>query len=217
MPARRSFHRLRVLQMILSCNDCPDGMVTLIAAAQHVRNLHTLRVGDNCSDGSVLGLALLRQLGQTCHNLREIDLDALCDPKESVPDMKEAFQALLAGNPGLRVARLYMLQSYASVVDTVLFALAQHCPCVCAVAVVCGKQGCSDAAIVALAQGCPLLRELDHVLGRETSDTAVLALAQHCPLLMSLDLSACVKATETAVAQLLARCRGLQRLYALRR
>lgn len=56
-------------------------------------------------------------------------------------------------------------------------------------------------AVVALAQGCPLLKEVSIALTR-ADDSAVAALCLHCPLLRSLVLWGCEHVANTFVATL---------------
>lgn len=73
-----------------------------------------------------------------------------------------------------------------------------------------GCDGRTDAAIVAVAQGCPNLTHLDVRYCKQLTDKAIVAVAQHCPNLTHIYVSAlfafgCKQLTDAAITDFRAR------------
>jgi hypothetical protein len=66
----------------------------------------------------------------------------------------------------------------------------------------------SDAAVVALAQSCPNLKNVAVKYSRYITDKAVKALAHGCPLLESVNFSFCFKISSIGICMLAESCRN---------
>ena len=67
----------------------------------------------------------------------------------------------------------------------------------------------TDAAVLALAKGCPNLTTINLYGCRNITDAAVVALAEHCPNLTKSFLFSCANITDAAVIALAKHCRNL--------
>jgi hypothetical protein len=70
----------------------------------------------------------------------------------------------------------------------------------------------TDAAVVALAQGCHQLTEVEGLSGPALTDASVMALAEHCPNLKTVHLQHSPLVTEVALTTLVQRCPKLDLL-----
>jgi hypothetical protein len=84
-------------------------------------------------------------------------------------------------------------------------ALAEHCPQLIDVDFDCCTQ-LTDASVVALAKHCPHLTNVNFCYCNQLTDTSVVALAEHCPQLTHVDFHDCPQLTDTSVVALAEHC-----------
>jgi hypothetical protein len=92
--------------------------------------------------------------------------------------------------------------------DEVVLAIARHCPRL-EVCRVFGSKSLTDRAVVLLAEGCPLMRDVT-VGGLGIHDVSLVALATNCPSLRKLQVTSCMKITVQGVRALAVHCKTLQ-------
>jgi hypothetical protein len=97
--------------------------------------------------------------------------------------------------------------------DSVLQAIAAHCPCVTSLNVHAAPT-LTDAGVIAIAQRCPALRYLSIFNAGGLTDAALGALARHSRCLKTLELTNSPRVTEIAQLYILHRCTTLTALYA---
>ena len=89
--------------------------------------------------------------------------------------------------------------------DAVILALANGCPGLTNINVSsCGVL--TDAAIIALANGCPGLTNVNLTSCKNVTDATIIALVNGCPGLSDLDLTSCINVTDAAIVALANRC-----------
>jgi F-box/leucine-rich repeat protein 2/20 len=98
--------------------------------------------------------------------------------------------------------------------DDVVYTIAASCPLL---QELCAENeypsALTDAAVVALARGCPKLTMIEGLTGPALTDASVMALAQHCLNLETVHLQRSPLVAEAALTTLAQMCRELQRLY----
>jgi hypothetical protein len=115
----------------------------------------------------------------------------------------DAVQALIAAHGArLRVLRFERCRQLG---DTVIFAMAQHCPLLCRVSL---PQGMSDADVARSEENCPLPTHTDLRCDLVTN-AGLTALATHCPKLIEVCLLGYHGITAEAVRALVKSCAHL--------
>jgi hypothetical protein len=95
--------------------------------------------------------------------------------------------------------------------DAGIIALAQHCPQLKQLDV--SELDLTDAAMTALASSCHLLRVLTIGRNNNITDVSILAIAAGCPLLESLCIPLCGNITDDSITALARGCAHLHQLY----
>ena len=140
----------------------------------------------------VVSSAALAQLPSLLPKLVSLNLSYL----ENVNDAVVA--AIASGCPRLRELRLaYCIQ----ITDVGLRAIASHLGGSLQVLSLHSDDLCTDAGLVAVCKGCPLLAELDAAFLRFLTDVVVDVILVHCARLVKLALHGCLQITKKARAR----------------
>jgi hypothetical protein len=97
--------------------------------------------------------------------------------------------------------------------DPMLFSISAHCPHL-RVLIIPESTDVTDAALSAVAAGCPLLEELN-LDGMNITDVSLLAIAQHCHNLVLLNVSECREVSDDGVLEIMENCTKLAGLGVL--
>ena len=92
-----------------------------------------------------------------------------------------------------------ILDTSLNIDDAVIIALADRCPALTQINVS-WCTNLTDAAIIALAEHCPTLTVIDVSYCRNLTDAAIIALAEHCPALTEVNAMYCNKMTDAVLS-----------------
>jgi uncharacterized membrane protein YgcG len=95
--------------------------------------------------------------------------------------------------------------------DAEVLAIAEHCPLLRELD---GRNGMNvtNATLTKLVDKCPQLRSLGTLVGARLTDKGVLAIAQHCAVLVELDMANCKYVTMHSLRSVIKQCPELARL-----
>jgi hypothetical protein len=176
---------------------------TLVQALEYMEELRTLALYDYDPD---VGLQALLAVKST----QLSDVHFTCKAALSGPLVEDVVVALLARNP---IMQRFCFSGNTWLSDKVLSTAAAFCPRLRDIRAQSNTPSAlSDAAVVALAQGCPELTVVEGISGLQLTDVAVIALAEHCPRLDTVHLQHSPQVTEAALTVLTQRCRKLRHL-----
>jgi EIN3-binding F-box protein len=116
--------------------------------------------------------------------------------------------------PRLRALELAGLSRDSVVVDTTdacIHAIAEGCPLLRELDLTAWVH-LTDAALVAVVSGCPLLERLTLADCDKVTDVGIIAIATHCPRLRALDVSDCRLLTDESIVRGLVHCKELEEL-----
>jgi hypothetical protein len=177
---------------------------TLRHAVAYMKELQTFQLTTFAPEVAVQSLLALN----SC-KLCEVFIH--CTYQLEDPAVRDAMATVAARSPAL--LKLHWSENE-WLSDDVVYTIAASCPLL---QELCAENeypsALTDAAVVALAQGCPKLTMLEGLSGPALTDASVMALAENCPNLSVVYLVHSPQVTEAALTTLVQRCRELQRLY----
>jgi hypothetical protein len=205
----QQLQRISLRVVSSSTRDGDDGnfCATPTSAVSCMVNARTLSLS-----GVTLNAQLLHSLSTGYFQLDALDL-ADCSLPAGAP-MGAAMVAIASHNPQLTAL---CLPSNAWLRDDVVVDIAARCPLLQELHIRGDTPSVlTDAALVALAQGCPKLTMVQSLSGPQLTDAAVLALAECCPGLKSVRLEHSPHVTGVALMIMVQRCCKLSHLCVCR-
>jgi hypothetical protein len=180
----------------------------LLTAIAYMHNVQTFSLDE--ADAEVRLQALLALNSSRLHSVSITSEDDRCDPALGGAEVARVM-AVVTRNPLLQELRMSG-NSWLS--DDVLEAIAASCPLLRELyARSSAASTLTDAAVVALVQGCPKLSVMEGLSGPALTDASVMALAEHCSDLYIVNLLHSPQVTETALTALVQKCPGLEVLH----
>ena len=183
---------LKELDISLESKTTLAGVRIMIVSFHNLQILHI----HSYSYNKTFSDDVLRLIGIYCPSLKELKYGGGEQPSN------ESILAVIEGCPSLETIYIRRADS-TQYDDTILYAIAEHCPCTQYIHLGFNSQSYTDQGLIALSRGCPELRELNCSELTAITDACIISFAQYCHKLERIAMNELTNLTSHALCLLL--------------